>query len=51
MIADGLKLYITSDYGLELDSFLGSIYLPWHTIILTTLAVIAYKVYKRKRAK
>ena len=51
MIADGLELYITSDYGLELDSFLGSIYLPWHTIILTTLAVIAYKVYKRKRVK
>ena len=51
MIADGLELYITSDYGFELDSFLGSIYLPWHTIILTALIVLAYKVYKRKRAK
>jgi len=47
MIADGLELYITSDYGFELDSFLGSIYLPWHTIILTALAVVAYKAYKK----
>jgi len=50
MIENGLELLL-SEYGLELDSFLGAIYLPWHTIILTTLAVIAYKVYKRKRAK
>ena len=50
MIENGLELLL-SEYGLELDSFLGSIYLPWHTIILTTLAVIAYKVYKIKRAK
>jgi hypothetical protein len=47
MITDGLELFITSDYGLELDSFLGAIYLPWHTIILTALAVIAYKAYKK----
>jgi hypothetical protein len=47
MITDGLELYITSDYGLELDSFLGSIYLPWHTIIITALAVVAYKAYKK----
>ena len=46
MITDGLELYITSDYGLELDSFLGSIYLPWHTIIITALLVTAYKIYK-----
>jgi hypothetical protein len=50
MIENGLELLL-SEYGLELDSFLGAIYLPWHTIILTTLAVIAYKVYKIKRAK
>ena len=51
MITDGLELYITSEYGFELDSFLGSIYLPWHTIIITALALIAYKVYKRKKNK
>jgi hypothetical protein len=50
MITSGLELSL-NDYGLEFDSFLGAIYLPWHTIILTTLAVIAYKVYKIKRAK
>jgi hypothetical protein len=50
MISDGLELAL-NEYGLEFDSFLGAIYLPWHTIILTTLAVIAYKVYKIKRAK
>jgi hypothetical protein len=51
MIADGLELYITSDYGLELDSFLGAIYLPWHTIAITTALLIAYKIYKRKKNK
>ena len=51
MIADGLELYISSDYGLELDSFLGAIYLPWHTIIITALLVIGYKIYKRKKNK
>jgi hypothetical protein len=51
MIADGLELYITSDYGLELDSFLGAIYLPWHTILITTALLIAYKIYKRKKNK
>ena len=51
MIADGLELYITSDYGLELDSFLGAIYLPWHTIAITTALIIAYKIYKRKKNK
>jgi hypothetical protein len=51
MISDGLKLHITSDYGLELDSFLGAIYLPWHTIAITTALLIAYKIYKRKKNK
>ena len=51
MISDGLELNITSDYGLELDSFLGAIYLPWHTIIITALLVTAYKIYKRKKNK
>ena len=51
MIAYGLELYISSDYGIELDSFLGAIYLPWHTIIITALLVIGYKIYKRKKNK
>ena len=46
MITDGFILEINSDYGLELDSFLGAIYLPWHTIIIIALAVVAYKAYK-----
>ena len=49
MIPNGLELYITSDYGLELDSFLGAIYLPWHTIGIATALLIAYKIYKRKK--
>jgi hypothetical protein len=45
-----MEMYL-NDYGLELDSVIGSIYLPWHTIIITALSLIAYKVYKIKRAK
>ena len=45
MISNGLELAL-NEYGLEFDSFLGAIYLPWHTIILAGLAFIAYKVYK-----
>lgn len=45
MITSGLELQI-NDYGLELDSFLGAIYLPWHTIITAALVVVAYKAYK-----
>ena len=47
MTINGFELHITNEYGFELDSFLGSIYLPWHTIILTALAVVAYKSYKK----
>ena len=47
MIPSGFELVISNEYGLELDSFLGAIYIPWHTIILTTLAVVAYKAYKK----
>jgi hypothetical protein len=50
MIPNGLELQL-NDYGLELDSFLGAIYLPWHTIIITALLVTAYKIYKRKKNK
>ena len=45
MITSGLELEL-NDYGLELDSFLGAIYLPWFTIITAALVVIAYKAYK-----
>jgi hypothetical protein len=51
MTISGFELYITSDYGLELDSFLGAIYLPWHTIAIATALLIAYKIYKRKKNK
>jgi len=51
MIPSGFELVISNEYGLELDSFLGAIYLPWHTIIITALLVTAYKIYKRKKNK
>ena len=50
MITSGLELQI-NDYGLEFDSFLGAIYLPWHTIITAVLIVIGYKIYKVRRDK
>ena len=50
MISDGLEL-VLNEYGLEFDSFLGAIYLPWHTIIISTALLIAYKIYKRKKNK
>jgi hypothetical protein len=50
MISSGLELAL-NEYGLEFDSFLGAVYVPWHTIILTTLAIVGYKVYKIKRGK
>ena len=48
MIPSGFELVISNEYGLELDSFLGAIYLPWHTIAIATVLLIAYKIYKRK---
>jgi len=51
MIPSGFELVISNEYGLELDSFLGAIYLPWHTIIITALLITAYKIYKRKKNK
>jgi hypothetical protein len=51
MTINGFELSITSEYGFELDSFLGAIYLPWHTIIITALLITAYKIYKRKKNK
>jgi hypothetical protein len=40
---------LLNDYGLELDTYLGSLYLPWHTIGIVTALVIAYKIYKIKK--
>ena len=51
MTINGFELVISNEYGLEFDSFLGSIYLPWHTIAITTALLIAYKIYKIKRGK
>jgi hypothetical protein len=41
MIPNGFELVISNDYGFELDSFLGAIYLPWHTIAITTALLIS----------
>ena len=49
MTINGFELIISNEYGLEFDSFLGAIYLPWHTIAITTALLIAYKIYKRKK--
>ena len=49
MSIQGIMLQI-NDYGLEFDSFLGAIYLPWHTIATISIILIAYKIYKRKKA-
>ena len=51
MTINGFELIISNEYGLEFDSFLGAIYLPWHTILITTALLIAYKIYKRKKNK
>jgi len=51
MTINGFELVISNEYGFELDSFLGAIYLPWHTIIITALLITAYKIYKRKKNK
>jgi hypothetical protein len=45
-----MKLFL-NDYGLELDTYMGSLYLPWHTIATLTALTIAYKIYKRKKNK
>ena len=51
MTINGFELVISNEYGLEFDSFLGAIYVPWHTIAISTALLIAYKIYKRKRVK
>jgi hypothetical protein len=37
--------------GMELDSFLGAIYLPWHTIATAVFIIVAYKIYTVRRDK
>jgi hypothetical protein len=48
MTINGVILEL-NEYGLEFDSFLGAIYLPWHSIAIATALLIAYKIYKRKK--
>jgi hypothetical protein len=50
MITSGLELQI-NDYGLEFDSFLGAIYLPWHTIATAVFITVAYKIYRMRLDK
>jgi len=45
MVPSGVMLQI-NDYGLEFDSFLGAIYLPWHTFLILGLVVVALRVRK-----
>jgi len=42
MIPNGFELHITNEYGFELDSFLGAIYLPWQGLstYLGTLSLL-----------
>ena len=47
----GVMTLLLNDYGLELDTYMGALYLPWHTIAITTALLIAYKIYKRKKNK
>jgi hypothetical protein len=50
MTINGIQLQL-NDYGLEFDSFLGAMYLPWHSIAIATAVLIAYKIYKVRRDK
>ena len=47
MTINGVELSL-NEYGLELDSFLGAIYLPWHTIATAVFISVAYKIYRMK---
>jgi hypothetical protein len=40
-----------NDYGLELDTNWCYVALSWQILAITTLAVVAYKVYKWKKNK
>jgi hypothetical protein len=45
MIPNGVELALNG-YGLELDSFLGAIYLPWRTFALVGLVILALRIRK-----
>jgi hypothetical protein len=40
-----------SNWGMDLTTYMGDVYLPYRTLILSALAVIIIKVIKRKKAK
>jgi hypothetical protein len=42
---------LLNDYGLEFDSYMGSIYLPWHTIALATALLVGVKLYNKIKSK
>jgi hypothetical protein len=46
MTISGIMLQVNG-YGLEFDSFLGAIYLPWHAIALGLVSLVSFKLYKR----
>jgi hypothetical protein len=50
MSINGIMLQI-NDYGLEFDSFLGAIYLPWHTIATAVFITVVYKIYRMRLDK
>jgi hypothetical protein len=39
-----------SDYGLELDTYVCYIALSWQFIIPAVIAIVAYKVWKNRKA-
>jgi uncharacterized membrane protein len=40
-----------NDYGLEFDTYVCYIALSWQVIIPATIALIAYKIYKKRNKK
>lgn len=40
-----------NDYGLEFDTYVCYIALSWQVIIPAVIALVAYKIYKRKKNK
>jgi hypothetical protein len=40
-----------NDYGLEFDTYVCYIALSWQVLIPATIALIAYKIYKRMKNK
>jgi hypothetical protein len=40
-----------NDYGLEFDTYVCYIAIAWQVIIPTTIALIAYKIYKVRKTK